>query len=254
MENQTIPILIQDEGHENVSISAFIKTLSCFRDLAEEVDRTMNGAKTTTWRIADLRRGSAHAIIEAVPKVRRERQKTERLVGHIRSGLQALPTRDLRAAPAFFSEKALSLARKLAAIPGKKVTLKIGDVEITSQILANVDEIQRVDHSCMGTMEGSIDAVWLHKSNRFTLFLKDDSRVECHFQPEFRDKLGGFLGKTVCVTGRIRYRRDGTPISVAVEDVTEIRQPEGDFKIGDFVGIWKLPCPSTEYVRRIRDA
>ena len=104
-------------------------------------------------------------------------------------------------------------------------------------------------------VEGTLDIISVRKHPRFSVKQRSGLAVGCTFPAGMFERVKDSLGSTVVVEGLVRYRADGTPVSIT--DIISMRikaPPEGS--ITELRGT--LPnltsgVPAGEYVRQIRE-
>jgi hypothetical protein len=147
--------------------------------------------------------------------------------------------------PPYFTDKALEQAKALANLAGSEVPINVrngvGKVPVTRRIAGNVDDVLGTPDVSYGTVEGLLEAVNIHGTNR-TFGVYDPltgKKVECKLTGKVSvDDLGPAIGKRVAVSGLILSRSTGGRISIQADKLeifedADLPSPE------DVIGILK---------------
>ena len=139
--------------------------------------------------------------------------------------------------PSFFTEQELkNLKRMRRLFRGKDRASSITVIsdtaepaEIKKDISEKVDKILTTGYSNLGSLEGWLDAVNLHRSPTFTIWERiSRAPVRCAFrnEPEWKEKVKGLLERRVRVRGNIHYFINGVPRSIS--DIAELQDATPD--------------------------
>lgn len=104
-------------------------------------------------------------------------------------------------------------------------------------------------------VEGTLDIINVRKHPRFSVKERTGLSVGCTFPAQMFDKVKDSLGSTVIVEGLVKYRADGTPVSISDVTTMRIKFPP-QRSIVDLRG--SIPgltngVPAGEYVRQMRE-
>jgi hypothetical protein len=139
--------------------------------------------------------------------------------------------------PEHFTDKALQAARKLAEIAARDdedepVPVQILTNRITTTVAAstvvNVDTILGPHSEAFGSIEGRIETISERKKPRFYIYdTLQDRPVRCYFEKDKFDEVVDIFKsrQRALIYGRIRYRRDGQPVSVRVDTLRPLNAP-----------------------------
>jgi hypothetical protein len=165
--------------------------------------------------------------------------------------------------PPDFDEVDLTNARRLVGLLDKDVESIVistpGEEPVvpTQHVAANVDAIllKRYRYS-YGALEGRLETFNVHGTRTFTIYdvLTDDKTV-CEFPEDMYPKAYAAVRKRVVVTGRMKFNRDGVPVTMTVEELRERPDASGlpQFRAGEEIDLTG-GMDSAEYVRGMRDA
>ena len=190
--------------------------MNAFFDLIEEVTREMTGsAKAVRWFIT-VEAGSAR--LHARPEVMEARIRPETLVRTLSQGMGLVERRAQR--PRHFTDSALRIARDLASVPQAHIRAKGTNVALSAKTAAHVDRLLGVDIEEYGTMEGRLQTLSERRGPHFAIFDElTDQAIRCNVERERLDEAWRAFGRRVAVSGMIRYRKDGDPISIEAETI-----------------------------------
>jgi hypothetical protein len=139
--------------------------------------------------------------------------------------------------PEFFTDIALEGIKRLGRIVDPKhetidkVEVRLnGTIGIlSSQSVASVEKILGAKYEAIGSIEGNLEMI--SQRNEFHCNVWEaltDRKVRCVFdntKQEVIKKVIGAFGRRVAIYGKIKYRKDGTPESIIVDDIRVFREP-----------------------------
>ncbi|MFL5799166.1 MAG: hypothetical protein ACJ77A_14700 [Actinomycetota bacterium] len=221
----------------------FVQASEALDGIMKSVDRSVSESAepSVRWIIRSISKASPLVVeIEGRPARNDVKQAVVRkTVGAVANGIRRLQRRAER--PPFFSDRALEKAKMLADLRGKNLSdirVRKGkqQVEVTSRLSANVDELIGPKYSSLGSVEGTLEAITIHNKHEFSIY---DSltgrRVRCNFgQRVDLDEVKQGFGDRVAAYGTIHYRATGEPVSVDVESF-EVFPPATDLPSADDV-------------------
>ena len=163
----------------------FLDVANNFLRLVSEVDAALSGqfVRTADWALRDLSYASP-AVLSMEPIVR-ERQDDNRqaIIDATMQGMAVLKETDNR--PRYFSDQALTSARRIALALGEKIDrVEIFSeetlVDCTETIAINVRAILRPGRELLGSIEGRLEAMNSHEGFKFAVYEPIlASRIEC---------------------------------------------------------------------------
>lgn len=137
--------------------------------------------------------------------------------------------------PAYFSARALRHLHDLAVIVGTddeddteiKVWVRKDARELTHRSVAHTAELLTAAYADHGSIEGRLQVVSERRGLHVVVYepLWDKS-VRCHLSDEQAEIALQNFGRRVEVTGLVRYRGDGTPVSIDVDEIVPFPTPE----------------------------
>jgi len=215
-----------------ITAEKFEMGIRSFLDLIKEVAKSVSGhSKGIQWLI-DVRPGSIK--VDFLPKPEKAPPDiVPSIVDTIASGIVSLESRDIR--PPHFSDRALRNAQSLASIlDGKepdldKVSVWIDERPnpVSTKTVAHVNSLLGVHSRDWGTIEGRLSVISERGGLRFVVYDQLTNKpIRCHFDEELIEEVIESFQQRVSVSGLIRYRGDGEPISIKVEKFFIFPKPE----------------------------
>jgi hypothetical protein len=249
-----ITINVKARG-EHFTVGALIRALERTLDVLRGMEVKMaSGQPVRDWQVASL---NANGELRMTVKG----DMPESLVTTYLRGMRTLDT--TATAPAEFDDEDLSNARRLVGLlerDAESITFASpGEepVSPTQHVAANVDAILRKRYRyTYATLEGMLETLNVHGGNAFTIYdVLTDHKTVCEFPEDLYAKAYAAVRKRVLVTGRIKYNRDGDPVSMTVETIRERRPAEAlpQIRAGEEIDLTG-GMDSAEYVRGMRDA
>ena len=215
------------------------------RSVAKNVTDDKGGVR---WEIS-VKEGSNLIVATGLPKGISTKEDVMLTINSINTGIEALATGTTEH-PKHFTEKALDLVKDLAALAeGAKnqgldtIEFRVDGVAIPvgAEAAASVNRIRGKEHTAIGSIEGKVRTV--SDRNGFRVVVYDslrDRSVNCFFSDEeLLDQALLAFRKRVTVFGTVRYRKDGTPISVRVDRIRVFRSQDELPPISQIQGIFK---------------
>lgn len=211
-------------GDGDVGPDVFLRAVRAFFDLVEEVTKTEAGTDTPPQWIVRVKSGSS--LIEAVPRPGFSPVIVQRVYERIPPGLAALEA----GAPEIpgFSEEAMQHAGILSRV--RESLLSREDVEVrlwvkkepialSSHVAATVRELLEAGFVDHGSVDGRLEVIsargGTHVQIRELLFGRS---IRCTVDEQRLKEALGLFGRRVEAYGEVRYRKDGEPVSIRVEE------------------------------------
>jgi hypothetical protein len=223
----------------------FLRGVRAFFALVNDVTRAAAGPKEFVHWVVQVKSGSNLIGIEprnynVAPAV------LNGIYSTIQHGIESIE--DEAAVPVGVPESALKHIRDLAALVGTtdgddtkvRVWAKKQPVKVTHKAVAHVAELFAEEYEDFGTIEGRIQVI----SDQGTLhvFVMEPikgRRVRVHFDEEMLPNFIAAFRKRVEIAGRIKYRRDGTQISISATALSEFPDSKDLPSIREMRGIFK---------------
>jgi hypothetical protein len=172
-------------------------------------------------------------------------------------GLDALENRATM--PPYLSENGMMRVQDLSGLIGHngarafRFTSDSKEVLVTSKTNENVSKLLPIRRTSIGSVEGKLEAVNLHKNPRFIVYQSVNKKaVVCSFDADrFLAKIRESLGKRVVVSGNLHKNVAGDTLRA---DVSRIRVI-GEENIASVVGLgdpYFSGLPTEDYLKDIR--
>ena len=223
----------------------FIRGVNAFFGIIKDVTIGVYGDHNAIPWVVEVEPGCA--VIRALPVIEEEDDtRPETVREAITSGLKLIEGGSGHV-PQYFNDKTLKKVRELSRLnepDGLRVYVSADSTrhEVSNRSALNIEEILKWTVEDFGTIEGRL--LVLAKKRGFEIKIKEevsDRLVTCHIPDNLLDDAKDAFDRRVSVTGVIRYRRDGTPVSIDID-------PENGFfrfpyerelpSVEEVVGIW----------------
>lgn len=222
--SERVPRITLNVDGPRVTAEKFAQAVNAFFDLLDEVSQTMTGSgKAVRW-IISIEHGSN--LLHARPEVKEGRGvQPATLVRTISRGVGLMGKRAQR--PKYFSDFALRLTRDLASVPdGEDVevtqikTVPSEKVTISKKTAENISRLLGEDVQEYGTIEGRLLTLSQRHSPHFAVYDPlTDQPIRCNVKDDQLERAWRAFGRRVAVSGIIRYRKNGTPVSIEAEEL-----------------------------------
>lgn len=214
---------------------------SFFRVLNNVANKATNTNDAFTWMVR-VREGSA--IIEAQPSPRNASlDQIPIAISAIEEGVSSLEAGSSER-PKFFDDASMKALKELSQVTENDISVKIkvGSkktiAKLSAKTIASVNSVLEAIYTDYGTIEGKLETVSKRNGYQFTLYDDlTDHAVKCHFDSSMLRRVLDVFENRVSVRGTIRYRKDGVPVSIQVEDFRILRKSNELPGIEKIVGI-----------------
>lgn len=192
----------------------FRNGVDAFIGLIEDVSKAISEKEKIEWEI-EIKPGSA--IITAKPAGDFEISPQ----GIIMEGINLLEKNPIR--PNHFSDSALRRVKSLASLGNQTNKIKIGIYgeffNISSKSIVHINELLGEKKKALGSIDGILNLISDRRGLHFEIRDRvTRENVKCYFKVEDVEKVVLAFRKRVKVNGLLRYRIDGSIISIEVED------------------------------------
>ncbi len=226
-DNKQIVLNLKDS---KLTSQKFVKAVDSFFGLLKNVGDSVGGTKDALKWYVSVRTGSVQIIAEP-EQFKASRDIRIETIKSVRSGVSTIEKRDER--PPHFTDIALRHVRRLAALGNGDshgpVRLEVGkrSQRVTLHTVQNVDNILKPARELDGSIEGRLTVISGRKGLKVVI---DDiltgKSIECTVKPDkLKDVLSHF-GQRCVASGIVRYRRDGDPTSIVVDEFRWLRSKE----------------------------
>lgn len=230
-------------GGQHITAERFLKAVSSFVGLINDVSEAVTQERSAFRWVISVESGSAVVHFRAEPH-RAAASLVPASVKAVNVGLEMLEKRAER--PRFWSDNALRKAKELAEVIDAaegaldRVSVKTDHRtrDVTRSTSAHVDALFGSDYKSLGTIEGRLRTVT--EAGGLHFVVQDPithNNVRCYFKEDEADNYMTAWRKRVAVYGEIRYRKDGEPVSISVQEFRVLRETHELPKARDVKGI-----------------
>ncbi len=221
----------------------FEQGIRAFFAIVTDVTRQVHGTgKGLQWTVG-VHEGSV--CVDFVPHpLRAEASVIPQVLDTVEQGIVAVECGNVP--PPHYGEKAVANTAKLAGIvggaPGGPDLVRVWRNSrahpLTARAVANADARAGVESRDWGSIEGILQTITEVHGLRFMVHDAVTKRsMQCFFDDEMLDDVMEAFQKRVSVSGTVRYRGNGEPVSIQVEDM-HVFPPDGTLPgIYDVLGI-----------------
>lgn len=228
-----------------VTSGKFVEAVNSFFSLLNNVADSATGkTKAVEWLVT-VREGSSNVDAQLIP-VNAPPEQVGVILGAVVDGLRSLESGE-KTRPKYFSDGAMRAARKLSEVPEEGVFVKIGVAgqlaeRISTQIKASVNAVIEASYKDYGSVEGKLVAISGKSGYQFSI-LDDltEHEIKCYFDTKshpIRDLFDAWE-RRVSVRGQVHYRKDGTPVSIQVDEIRVFRANDQLPPLSAITGLFK---------------
>lgn len=242
-----------------LSLQGLIEAVANVQRVIRHVDYALTrNKKGTVWIVESLRSSTPTITI-------RPMLDHSGVVDAFADGIRVLTAEEApQAPPDGWTEDALDDLRKMKRLFTRQNYMRRMDVAIDGATVATVrddiqyqvDRVLRGGYSLLGSLEGTLEAVNLHRRAIFTIWERVTGKpVPVSFPLEMKENVRQCLDRRVLAAGQINYYRNGMPQSItklrALQDMT----PTSEGPVAGFGSIPDLTggVDAVEYLRRMRE-
>ncbi len=211
----------------NVTPEKFMRGVRAFFGLVNEITRDVVGPKEfVNWKV-QVKSGSN--LIGMVPSYSTVSAPVlDAIYAKVQEGIASIESSDEE--PEGLPETALKFIRDLGSVTGTdedddtkvRVWTKKLPLPVTHKAVAHVAVLLAESYEDFGTIEGRVQVI--SEQGNLHVFITEPisgRRIRCFFDEEMLPRFMATFRKRVEVKGRIKYRRDGKPISIFATGLTE---------------------------------
>jgi hypothetical protein len=228
---------------EELALGKLISTTETFFDLLREVATAVTPTGDVHWIVQAISMSSpVELAVRPVADDKVAPDVLDRVSDAIVSGIEVVQKAAQR--PPHFSDRALEHARLLAKETTSRSTrvrvrrqAEKSTVNVTVQLIANVDSILGSSITEIGTVEGRLEAFNVHGNRRYFIVYDalTDERIRCDFAHRIDVReIGAAAERRVAIRGEIEYRQTGEIVRVRAAEL-EVFPEEDDLPSADSV-------------------
>ena len=226
-----IPTDLTIDLGDDLSPTEFVSAIRNFMGYVAEITDAQKGdGADITWTVR-VHEGSALVGVEPDPSAPKSRLAM--IYKKARHGPTALAHGNIE--DAGLSEKAIDHLKNLSSLVGKhqngkgvNLWVERKPINISAGIAKVIQEDWRSDYYDFGTVEGRLEAI-SGTAGALQIRVRDflyPRAINCVVPESLINKVLDNFRRRVEIEGRIHYRRNGTPISIEVQEIEQL--PEDD--------------------------
>lgn len=216
---------------KSVTPEKFLRSVRSFFALLNEVTTKVAGRRGgVQWRVL-VKEGSNLVGVQPEPGL--NRAIVGQIVAAVSEGIASLETKAER--PRYFTERAVKSLLELADVVGTsehddttvRIWAKDEPIRVTHQSVAHVGELLSSEHEDYGSIEGKLQTVTERGGLQFVVYEQLwDRSIRCRIPERLTEVAIANFRNRVEVYGLIKYRKDGKPISIQVDDIVAFPSKE----------------------------
>ena len=255
-------------SHGQIAASTFERAVAHAISLLGQFDSAISGKPrgSLRWYIEKLSSNGNLSIdfrskLKPASQRSREFDFSSEIASSFLNGFQELETKC--ETPAYLSEFGLRKAGDLAGLIGRngatgfQFSSKDQTVDITNQTSANIEKLLPIKRKAIGSVEGTLEGVNLHRDKRVTVYETFTKKgVLCEFTNDvLLDRIKQFLGKKVTVFGVLQKNIKGDTLRVKMDSIepfmrTKKAAPDDEAAWAD--PLFARTLSTATYIRKIR--
>jgi hypothetical protein len=215
---------------EEISVADFSKAFENFAGLVKELSKQFAPKKDSSAWLVKVYPGSAGIGFSGRPGV-----YTSAELNSIRFNLLA-GLRELESGvrPSFFTDRSIECSKALGSLfKSKKAPPNIRiwsrqeqAMPIGRTLAARAEHLLEVAYEDDGSVDGFLQKLSAHGQFEFVVYdALDDRAIKCEVEESKLENAWASFRKRVEVLGKVRYRRDGMPVSVRATDIIPFPSP-----------------------------
>ncbi len=234
--------LTLEVGGHAITPDKFLRSVRSFFAILDEVTREVGGKPSAVrWAVA-VTHGSN--LVQVSPQPGYDPAIISVVTDAVADGISQIEEREAR--PAHFSEKALRSLRDLSNVVGRtdsddttvRVWVRRNPIDVTAKAAANVIGLLASEHKDYGSIEGHLQTITERGRLQFIVYVRLwDMQARCYIPDHLVPEAIAAFGSRVEVYGPIRYRKDGKPVSIEVDEIRAFPETEDIPSFRDVHGI-----------------
>jgi hypothetical protein len=227
-----LELIIQGEQGK-ITVETLQSALSSWLDTLHDLDKAIshdpNGS--VDWILARMSLGSGIVGARPVPRNPRRNYGEQISLSNVH-GFRLIETGG-GASPPYLSDKGMKGANSLLRlittggatgvavryVPDDEDLTAIEEAQVSARGASNIIRLLPVHHKAIGSVEGTLEVVSLHRGGRFTVYeYRTKKAVKSFFEREkWLEEIRTALGKRVEVGGLVEYNVREEPLSIKVD-------------------------------------
>jgi hypothetical protein len=222
--NQIDTDITLELDEEEISIEDFANAFGHFAGLIKELSKQVSPKKhASAWNVKVYSGSAGIGLSKKLGVLTAEEVNIVR--SNLIEGLAQLERGDR---PSMFTDKAIEHSKGLALLFKKKKgvsRVRIWDrnrpaVTIDRVLVSRAEAILDANYEDQGSVDGFLEKISAHNQFEFVIYDVIDNRpIRCEVDESHLKAAWESFRKRVEVLGRVRYRKDGLPVSVAAREI-----------------------------------
>ncbi len=209
---------------EEISVSDFAKAFENFSGLVREMSKQFAPHKDASAWLVKVYPGSVGIGLSGKPGVYTANE-IHQIRTNLVSGLRQLES---GVRPSFFSDKSVECSKALGTLfkskksPGNVRIWSRQDeaVSIGRTIASKAENLLEIAYEDDGSVDGFLQRLSAHGQLEFVVYdVLDDRAIKCEVEESTLQIAWESFRKRVEVLGKVRYRKDGMPVSVRAKEI-----------------------------------
>jgi len=247
----------------SITLRGFLTAVESALRMLGDYDAAISGKAdgTLDWIITDVSTGSLKIATQSRSRLEDKNYGPE-VAARFIDGWSSIERQGIT--PAYLSELGMKRARQLTRLIGREgmtgfvAASSSKAVEITSQASANIDQLLKVRHCSIGSVEGKLETISIHGKSRFIIYhSRTGKAVTCRVG---RDRPAAMidtemLGRRVVASGTVCSNIKGEPLRVDADNIKVLRHKEELPPTSALSGIdpnFTGDLSTEEYIRSLR--
>ncbi len=234
-------LALEVDGHA-VTPGKFLRSVRSFFAILDEVTREAGGKTSAVrWTVA-VKHGSN--LVQVSPQPGYDPTVISVVTEAVADGISQIEEREAR--PANFNERALRSLRDRSNVVGRtesddttvRVWVRRDPIDVTAKAAANISGLLASEHEDYGSIEGRLQTLSERGGLQFIVYDRLwDRPARCYIPDHLVEMALVAFRSRVEVYGLIRYRKDGKPVSIDVDEIREFPPAEDIPSFRDVHGI-----------------
>jgi len=218
----------------SITLRGFLTAVESALRILGDYDAAISGKArgTLDWIITDVSTGSLKIVTQSRSRLE-DRNYGPEVADRFIEGWSVIEQQCVT--PPYLSEQGMKQAKQLTRLIGREgmtgfvAASQTESVEITPQASANIEQLLKVRHCSIGSVEGKLETISIHGESRFIIYhSRSGKAVTCRVT---RDKLPSMistemLGRRIIASGKVCSNMKGEPLRVDAEDIKVLRRQE----------------------------
>jgi hypothetical protein len=247
----------------SITLRAFQTAVESWMGILNDLDAGISGQKggSLDWVVTDLSMGSLALEIESRSRMP-GKDYGPRVVRANIEGMEVIENEEKM--PPYLTESGMKKAQRMVNLIGRQGTTGFliantkEKAELSIQSKNNVKSILKPRYQSIGSVEGRLETISLHRSNRLVIYESlTNKAVSCIFKEDKLPEVKALLGHRVNVFGTIYRNKKGDALSVEVKELRKLREVEEIPSFEKLLGIdpdFTGELTTADYLRSVRGA